>query len=452
MDEIKKNEPTQIGENGQTNEKENKIDENNNKIITEQIDQKEEPNNQKEKEKEENININLNEKKGEESLLLKDKDLIVTIKNNNYKDFIHKGKYVDFRIRDEKPWKIGYVSDVLDDIYIVEDIKENKTCQIKKDDANKISYFRKYSSPDNEENFYKRRDTEEKLIGRLNLLEKLTESEQNNLFNNPNPWDIYYLLHSKFFLGLDSAMKVNTGKYNYLYGTEEEEENEGAEVSFKIIMSILLFLSKYYKYITENIDDFIYFSQKIKNTELEDLQLLNKNCAFFSFFDESFDLLNKIFANIKYCLYWYNIFEDQLKYIIPISLDDEKENGKIKRKEENVNKYPQYESEKEKEKEKENELIENKEIKLKKVCLKKAYGLTTTFTTDGVKVKAIYVSYFIDYFAAIKGFSYMAQIIYKNKNFDLNLFNEFLLKFNCAKVLTSSYNKILIEERKKIFE
>ena len=455
MDEIKKNEPAQIGENGQTNEQKNEAEQNNNKITIEQIEQKEQPEKPQEKEKEEKTNINLNEKKEEESSLLKDKDLIQTIKNNNYEDFIHKGKYVDFRTRDEKPWKIGYVSDVLDDIYIVEDIKEKTTCQIKKDDANKISYFRKYSTPDSEENFYKRRDSEENLKGRLSLLEKLIESEDNNLFNNQNPWDIYYVLHSKIYFGLDSAMKVNTGKYSYIYGNEDEE-NEGAEVSFKMIMCILLFLSKYYKYISENIDDYIYFTQKIINKDLEDLQILNKKCAFFSFFDESCELLNKIFANVKYCLYWYNIFEDQLKYIIPIYLDDEEENGKIKRKEENDNNYPQYESDKEKIST--NDLIdeedvkENNQIKLKRVCLKKAYGLTTTFTTEGVKVKAIYVTYFIDYFAAIKGFSYMSQILYKNKKFDLHFFNDYLIKFSCAKVLTNAYNKILIEERKKIYE
>ena len=51
MDEIKKNEPAQIGENGQTNEQKNEAEQNNNKITIEQIEQKEQPEKPQEKEK-----------------------------------------------------------------------------------------------------------------------------------------------------------------------------------------------------------------------------------------------------------------------------------------------------------------------------------------------------------------------------------------------------------------
>ena len=49
----------------------------------------------------------------------------------------------------------------------------------------------------------------------------------------------------------------------------------------------LYFLSKYYKYILENKDDFFYYQNIANNAEFEDLKIVNKKGAFFSFFDES---------------------------------------------------------------------------------------------------------------------------------------------------------------------
>ena len=91
-------------------------------------------------------------------------------------------------------------------------------------------------------------------------------------------------------------------------------------------------------------------------------------------------------------------------------------------------------------------------IRLKKICLDNAYGRVTTFTTEGVKVRAIFVAYFIDYFNAINGFSNLAKILYSSKSMNLPLLNDLILKFSYAKVLTNSYSKTMFEERKKIYE
>ena len=438
MDENQKDESVQKEENTQNNGSENPIQSNKNIILQEPQEQKEQEN--------KNENSYLKQNKDDELSILKDVDLIQEKKSNNYENLIKKLNYVDFRTRDEKPWQIGLVLEIYDDIYIVEDSKEKKKYQIKKDDFSKVSYFRKNSIPDNEENFYLKRENKETLQKKLNVLEKLTKDEKDNIFNQ-DIWDTYYVLHSKFYLGLDSAMKVNINKYsyNYLYGNEEEE-NEGVEESFKIILCILTFLSMYYKYIGENFEEFIYYKNKIMNTELEDLKIVNKKCAFFSFFDESCDLLNKIFANVKHCLYWYTTFESELRKIIPSppSEENEEEENDI----ENESEYPQYEVENEKEK---NE-AKNNRIKLKKICLNNAYRPVTTFTTENVKVRAIFVAYFIDYFNAINGFSNLAKLIYSMKSFDLTFLSDILQKFMCAKVLTNSYSKTLVDERKKIYE
>ena len=431
MDENKKNEIFQNQENGQINGSEKPKEPSDNINIPQSTEQKE--SNIKE---EDNKKI---EDKNEQLSILKDIDLIQGIKNNNYEEYINKGNFVDFRTKDNKPWKIGLVVDVLDDVYIIEDIKEDKKEQIRKDDSKKIAYFRKYTTLDSDENFYLKRESKEQLLKRLIYLEKMTSDENNNIFNQ-KIWDIYYILHSKFFFGLDAAMKVNITKkkyYSFYGGYDDNDENEGIEESFRIILCILLFLSKYYKYIGENIEEFLYYQKKIINTELEDLKIINKKCAFFSFFEESLDLLNKITGNVRYCLDWYITFDKELKSIIPIIKDNQNENN-----------YPYYEID---EKEDTN-LIDSEGIKLKKICLKNAYNYETTFTTEKVKIKAIYVAYFIDYFNAINGISNLAQLLYKSKSIDFAYFQELSQKFIFAKILTGSYSETLFEEKKHIYE
>ena len=440
MDDNKKNEENQKEENPQPVGSENPNQLNNDTDKSESKEEKEQKEKTEIKDKE--------EQKAEEFSLLKEVEFIQDIKSNNYEDYIKLHNFVDFRIRDDKPWKIGLVTDILEDVYIIEDVKENKKYQIKKEDSSKIAYFRKNSIPNNEENFYLKRDKKEALKKRLDVLEQLSKNYvENNIFNQ-NTWNAYYILHSKFYLGLDAAMATNKNSYSnsYYYYGNDDEENEGAEESFKMIMCILLFLSKYYKYIYENIEEFMYYQNKIINTELEDLKVLNKKCAFFSFFDESCELLQKIFANVKYCLYWYKTFESELKSIVPIQAEDMEENEE----DENKNEYPLYEKENQLENEKSE--VKNDRIILKKICLKNAYKLVTTFTTDEVRVKAIFVAYFIDYFNALNGFSYLAKLIYSSKSMNQEFLNELLQKFMCAKVLTNSYSKALFEDKKKIIE
>ena len=441
MNESKKNDFNQNGENSQTNDTENSTQEKNEINIS-----KPEEN----KDSQEKIEIiNEKEKKEPELSILKEVDFIQALKINNYEDLIKKNNFVDFRLKDEKSWKVGLIHDISDDSYIIADLKEDQKHQIKKNDANKISYFRKYSKPDNEENFFLKRDNKEALKKRLDTLEYLTKNENDNIFNK-NAWETYYILHSKFFLGLDAAMKINRSvKYSYFHYGSESDQNEGFEESFKIILCILLFLSKYYKYIGENIDEFIYYKKEIIGSKLEDIKVLNQKCAFFSFFEESCDLLNKIFANEQHCLFWYTTFEKQLQKIVTSPSDEDNENEEIE--EENNSEYPQYELS-DKDKDKENKINGKNEIRLKKICLINAYNPVTTFTSCDVKIKAKFVAYFIDYFNAINGFSYLAQIMYLSKNIYLELLDDLISKFQFAKILTDSYSKTLFEEKIKLCE
>jgi len=124
MDENKKNESAQNQENPKSNGSENPI-QSNNDINLSQPKEKMELN-------VEEKNKNLEEKKEQEYSILKEIGFIQDIKSNNYEDYINKNSFVDFRTRDEKPWKIGLVIDNIDDIYIIQDLKEGKKISNKK--------------------------------------------------------------------------------------------------------------------------------------------------------------------------------------------------------------------------------------------------------------------------------------------------------------------------------
>ena len=419
-------------------------------------------------------------KKEEKGELLNNIELIKEIKKDNYKKLYSKRKYCDFKVRENGNWKIGLITEVNEDLLVVEDTDNyyNQQYQIKIDDSGLLSYFRKYTEM-SEKNFYQQRDKKESLLLKLNNLEEVIKS--NYLFKSDNAWEIYYFLHSKIYFGLDSAMKVNETYYKY-----ENEENEGCEESFRIILCILYFLSKYFKYLLDNKDDFMNYLNNKDNNEFIDLKIVDKKCAFFSFFEESLNLLDKIFANTLEYLYWFKVFEKQLKKFIPSIIDEkikpnpefyplykeEKEEEEDEEKEEeNGEEKGEEKKEEKEEKKKENEKggkneekdITNKiekekdgtkkkenQILLDRICLKWAYKFGTTYTTEKTKIKSSFLAYFIDYFNAYNGFSYLYQLCYCDDSIKFNFLQKILSALSSAKAITKNYANILKEEKKKL--
>ena len=396
--------------------------------------------------------LNTTSNKDVDEKFLKEIELIKEIKNENYKRFYIKRKFCDFRTREDKEWKVGIINEILDDSILIDDMKRNNgSKQIKIDNSSLLSYFRNYSKP-SDENFYNEREKKNSLMNRLNCLEKLIKGE--DLFNSDNAWDIYYCLHSKIFFGLDAAMKINDSfHYNYNYPFSNND-NEGAEESFKIILCILFFICKYYKYILDNKDEFINYQNNIRNTNLMDLKIINKKYAFFSFFDESLNLLNKIFANLADYLNWFRCFENDIHKFLP-SIKDEK----IKL---DPNICPLYEDqilELEKDKNvKEETNIESKiaetknKLILKRICLNQAYKFVTTYTSEHIRIKASILAYFIDYFNSLKGFSYLFQICYCSQSISLNFLLKVLETFNYAKAITGNYKGNFTNEKKQLLQ
>jgi hypothetical protein len=203
-----------------------------------------------------NSNKENNEKKNDEEFS-KNMKLIEQMKKDNYKDYYSNYKFCDFRPRENTDWHLGIIIDMSDDSLIIEDKENynNRKYTIKINDSSKLTYFRKYSK-ESKDNFFKKRDSKEILLRKLNTLEDIMKDDY--LFNNKedNAWETYYFLHSKIFFGLDSAMKVNDGY---------RDENEGCQESLRIILCILSYISKYFKYLLDNKDDFINYENNKKD-------------------------------------------------------------------------------------------------------------------------------------------------------------------------------------------
>ena len=406
--------------------------------------------------KEENNISKTNEENGQTELPKTDKELIKELKKENYKKLFNKYQFCDYRERQYSDWKIGLIVKITDDSYVIEDmIERRREYQITFDNSENLSYFRRYSKP-SEENYIKNRENKEQLLKRLVSLEETLKEKDNENYilkidNKLSAWETYYFLHSKVYFGLDNAMKINES-YNF-YG-RKNDENEGAEESLRIILNILCFISKYFKFILENKEEFINYQNNKEKEEFIDLKIVNKKYAIYSFFEESLILINKIFANCKDYIYWYQTFENELKMLIPSNSIGNNPNPKF---------YPLYEDDEENKKDEKKDQKENtkdttlsseknkSELILKKICLKNAYKTGTTFTSEKIKIKAYYLAYFIDYFNALNGFSYLFQLAYCSYEEDLNYLKLINEAFISAKVITSKYSN-LKEEKRKLLE
>ena len=352
-------------------------------------------------------------------------ELIAQLKKNFYRALYEKHIFCDFREDKKNPWKIGFIKDILEDnTFKIQDVKNNKIHLMKIEEISKIAYFRKYSQI-SDENIFEERDCKKEIRNKLECIENFVK--ENNFINiKRDVFNIYYFIHSKIYLGLDSAMKINN------YG-----DNEGPEESFRIILNILLFISQYYKYLLDNKEDFIKYENNkasIINSDLIDLKVVNKKIAFFSFFSESIMLLNKIFANEEKYLDWYIYFEKKLQKFVPSVEDIDV------RPSPNTEYYPIYEDQINK--------YENKnKLLLKRICMEKGYNLNVTF---GNKIKATFLAYFIDYFHALNGFKYLFELCYCDKSINIKLLLKLINGLNNGKSMTASYKDLFYKEKQQL--
>ena len=117
-------------------------------------------------------------------------------------------------------------------------------------------------------------------------------------------FEFYYFLRATVFYGLDFCMDL---------------ENKNVEISFKLILIILNIICDCLQFIQENFEDFFKYQNEIRQSQFKDLVLINKKYAIYSFFDDIFFLIKKIFGDCPQSLEWYIKNKDEIQNIIPSS-------------------------------------------------------------------------------------------------------------------------------------
>ena len=365
---------------------------------------------------------------------IKDQEKINELISSNYKIFYSKNHFCDYNTGNE--WRAGFILDINDKILQIIDAtnkseskEEYPLVQINMNDSKNVSYFRKFSKPDN----YMIKGTVKSLKNKLTQFINF-HNHFKEYYDNCNSYEFYYFLRSTVYYGLDFSMNLNVIKNN---------ESENIEISFRIILIILNIICDCLKFIENNLEDFLKFQNEIKHSEYNDYILICKKYAIYSFFSDIHYLMKKIFADSAEYLDWYITYKDKIAQFIP-SIND---NPNIKSISEL---FPLYKDQKG---------GDSKYKLMTKICLPQVYKKTHIFHTLDKKINSCIIAYFADYFNCIGGYDTLFNLlcsIYHNKdNYNMNfiLQNNILHDLYTSKIITGSfYKSIGVEKIKKYID
>ena len=357
------------------------------------------------------------EKKIDEDFTNKDISKITEFNKSNYKEFYIKNHFCDYN--SGKEWRSGFITNISDDYVELFD-STGYSCsksvdgiiKIKINDSKNISYFRKYSVPDNSMVKGSSMNLKNKLGQFINFHNNFKE-----YLENCDSFDFYYFLRATVFYGLDFCMNSNI-------------DNKDVEISFQLILIILNIICDCLKFIQDNLSDFLKYHNEIKQTQFKDLVLLNKNYAIYSSFDDIYFLIKKIFADTPQYLEWYMKYKSDINYFIPTSNVLQ-----------NISHYsilfPLYED----------QTKGDKSIKLlKKSCLVEAYNEHNIYYTLDKKIYSYIIAYFVDYFNFLDGYDILFSLLCSIKLNEDNYYINYTIQYHIiemlltAKALTDSFN------------
>ena len=379
-------------------------------------DKKEGKNGDKKKDKKDDKKEETNKINIPEGFTLKDQEKINEYNNSNYQKLYSTNHFCDYKL--EGKWRAGFITKITgDNLDIYDVVNKNPDNiiipkQIKRiNDSNNISYFRKYSNPDN----YMVKGTTKNL---KNKLLQFTNFHNNfkDYLEFCDDYEFYYFLRATVYYGLDFCMNPNINKND-------------VETSFRIILIILNIICDCLKYISENLEDFLKYQNEIKNSEYGDYVLISKKYAIYSFFDDIHYLIKKIFCNTKEYLEWYIKFENEISKFNP-SITDNLQSSSVSEL------FPLYIDQK----------GGNNKFKLmKRTCLPEVYNKYHYFYNFDKKINSYIIAYFVDYFSYFGGYKSLFNIlcsIYHHKNnyaTNFELQNLIIDDLYTAKIITGSF-------------
>ena len=388
-----------------------------------------------------NSNINNDKKNKKEKIYIginNNHEKILEYKKSNYTKFYKEKYFCDYNTG--KEWRAGFIIKINNEDYaeILDATRKNECGEkfekmiININDSKNISYFRKYSKPDN----FMVKGASQNLKKKLEQFTFFHNNFENYIKNGDN-YEFYYFLRVTVYYGLDFCMNPNINK--------SHSDKETILVSFKLILMILEIIVDCLKYIDEHFNDFTYFQTTIKNTDLNDLVLINNKYAIFSFFDDIHFLIKKIYGDSIQYLDWYIKFENEINHFNPCTTNNPE-----------ILSIPFYIEQEENANIKNN----NNNYLVKRICSSNIYnGKITIFTTLNKDINVQIISYFIDYFSYLNGYKILFQLIYsfdiltyENINIIFNIQNSLLDDIYTAKAITESFKNSHKEELIKLKE
>ena len=338
----------------------------------------------------EELNLNF-EEIGKQIEELKKTNYSITYKENNLCD-----------ININNSWTVGAISKINDKkIIVYEYLLTNEKRSISKIDKNHLTYFRKKTKPNKKKRQCERQD--EKTLKRYNeFFENFikynfgNESEKQSMFKNLSPSDYLIILRGKLYYVTDEVLC-----FSY------ENDNIGIDLSLKYIENLLMIIKLFFDYTIQN-NEIIFLFNLFKNTNYEDIVLINEKFAIISFLKDSLTLLKRIFGHSYFFVDFYYQYENEIRRII--------ENDKS--------------------------ILTSKE-KIEKICHEKAYEKKIYFKIEKLEIPLRPIAYAIDYFYSIDGFNSLTNLIISNDKFSFLFIKQLTSPFVYISSVVGKFTKKL---------
>ena len=343
---------------------------------------------------EKNDENNIEEEKFDDTIIEK----INQYKELNYEPLYNIKSFCDIKINDK--WIVGKILNISEDMMATVTDFENSSGYIKVVlfDSEKISYYRKYTKP-NEKRLYKQRDTNEQLeiiqkFIQLLLKYNFGDYEKKDYierFNSISAYDMIQNLRGKIYYWFDSVLNIN-------------DNNSGIDICINIIELLLNLIKNFYDYLKKN-NDIIIKYKKLIGTKFEDIILFDKRYSIITFEKDAFEIYNKIMGRYPNYNDFYIRYSKEVKKFTN-------------------NRY-------------------NK--KIKKICNKKIYdGDITEYRINENQVIPIYpICYFIDYFNYLNGFQSISNYIVSNISFSFDVIESYIYLFKRIYIMLDEKNNQL---------
>ena len=381
-----------------------------------------------EKKNDNNNNINNNNEKKSINIIddfsskyfdQKNIEKITEYNKSNYKKFYSEKHFCDYNSGSQ--WRAGYIvkisgdhAEVIDATNKSKNGEKFKKKKINMNDSINISYFRKYSKPDN----YMAKGSSKNLSNKLEQFSNFHKYFDNYLKNCDN-FEFYYFLRVTVYYGLDFCMNPNINKNN---------NNDNIKYSFILILRILDIIVDCLKIIKDNLNEFLDYHNNIKNSDLNDLVLINKQYAVYSFFDDIHFLIKKIFGDSIEYLDWYIKYKNEINQFNPAAINDP-----------DILQIPFYTHQ---------NGGRNNNNKMTQICSEDVYNNTShIFNTLDKEISSCIIAYFTDYFSFIGGYKLLFEIVYsiedlkgEDYSINFNIQNSLINDLYTAKAITDNFS------------